>query len=219
MSDERLRELYEAGAAGGEAHVEEELWERWAFGELDESEREWALEHVTGCPECAEVYSTLIELESAARARGLRAPHAGWTRQQRGSRAWWLGLAAAAGILLLFTIPLWRAPAPSPSPEGMQLRQETTSERPEPLAPIGSQREPPRAFSWRGLGDAWSYRVELLDAGAEPLWESAPLHRSSADWPAEVTVRGGARYYWRVLADPVGGGPAIESRLVSFSVP
>lgn len=218
MSDERLRELYEAGAGGGQVHVEDELWERLALGEVDESERERALEHISRCPQCAEVYRTLTELENEARHHGLRVPEAGFTSPRQGSRTWWLGLAAAAAIILLFTIPLWRSPPPSPSPEGMQLRQQTTSERPEPLAPIGSLPEPPHAFSWRALDDGWSYRVELLDPGAELLWESAPLEQSSVEWPAEVTVESGAEYYWRVLADPVGGGPAIESRLVSFSV-
>lgn len=216
MLDQRLRDLYGAAGVDEEPHVGEEVWERLACGEAGTSERAEALDHVSRCPECAEIYSTLVQFESEARERGLEVPGSGWAEPRR---RYWIGLAAAAVLLLVLVLPLWYARQQGPAPEQLPLRATTAEQRPQPLEPIGEQRAAPSTFVWQGLGEGWSYRVELLDADAEPLWESAPLAEQALELPPEVAVERGVQYYWRVLAEPVGGGTASESRLVSFTVP
>ena len=49
-------------------HLDDDTWERLACGELDESERLLAIEHVTSCEECDRIYRALDVLSKEARA-------------------------------------------------------------------------------------------------------------------------------------------------------
>jgi hypothetical protein len=214
LSDRRLRELY--AAREREEHPSDRSWERLACGEVSPEERATMLEHAGSCPSCAELFTALSRLEEEARRAGIDPPRPAWRPPRVTAHPWRWAVAAAAAVLVVVAVPLGRR-APSPSAEDDPLRATARVARPEPIAPLDALESAPATLSWRGLGEGWSYRVEILDGLGEPLWESQRTSAISVAWPAEVPVPPGATFYWRVVAQPTGGGEPAVSPLARFA--
>lgn len=229
LDEDRLRQLYALGSSDSELHLDEDGWERLAGGEMESAERQRALEHITGCPECAPIYRGLSLLEEDARVfdpgvpvDALAGPSsvAGVSRSRRPvPRLLWGALAAAAALVLFVALPTNSPVEETEStPSAVdRLRATPQRQRPQPEAPLGVIIVPPAAFSWQGIPGAGAYRIELLSADAELLWSSEALEETSHPWPDEVVAEPG-RYYWRVLALPEAGGEPVPSELVAFDL-
>ncbi|MFQ5525885.1 MAG: hypothetical protein ACE5GX_06440 [Thermoanaerobaculia bacterium] len=199
-------------------HPGEESWERLATGAVSGDERLAILDHVVACAECTRIYRALVVLEENAREIEPELPAGGLIIEPEKGRRFdsktlfgGLALAAAAALVLLV-----RVPGPSPLPEGdREVTRAPGAERPVLLEP-GEGAAWTSAFRWQVLDGATGYRLELLDAVAEPLWAADVGTVVVLDWPAEVERRPG-RHYWRVIAI-LGSGTEVASELASFEV-
>ena len=236
LDDDRLRRLYALGASDSEPHLDADGWERLAGGEMESDDRQRALEHLTGCPECAPIYRGLSMLAEdagafdpgvpvdalVARSCAVSTPR---TRRRPAPRLLWGALAAAAALVLFVALPTnfpgdsidTVEQTESVSPATDRLRATSQRRRPQPDVPVGTIMVPPVAFSWQGTPAAGAYRIELLSADAELLWSSEAIEETSSPWPDQVVAEPG-RYYWRVLALPQAGGEPAASELVAFDL-
>jgi len=204
---------------GAGEHPSEEAWALLAAGELCEEERLAVLDHVVGCEHCSRIYRALVTLEESAREVHLELPAGGLVRLHGArrlpfSRAALGGVAlAAAAAALILGVGIYRPPrVPVERPD---TTRSIGTERPALLAPLESSVEEP-VFRWQPLEGAAGYRLELLDANAEPLWTGEVGKVDIYPWPAEVPRQAG-RYYWRVAALLEGGGERV-SALASFEI-
>jgi hypothetical protein len=217
-SEERLRMLYSASAAPAVGHLREEDWERLACGEMAESDRQGALDHVTRCAACARIFRGLDALAEGARTfdPSVPAPPARILAFPRGLLLG--GLAAAAAVAVVLLRPAAGPEAPA-VPPGDGFRGEATSQDPAPIAPRGSVAGVPAELRWKGIEAPALYRVVLLDADGEPVWSSAEIDGTALAWPAGLDLKPGS-YLWQVIALPRGGLPGDRraSALAGFEV-
>jgi hypothetical protein len=216
-----IRDLYARLARAEMPHVAEEAWERLALGEAEREERQRIVDHVVRCLDCATVYRGLAELETEAREfdPGVPArPVLGQAAWQSGLRPWGFlgGMAAAAALVWALARP---ALAPAPPVATSPVMRGAEAARPRALAPGGRQTSWPEAFRWEPLAGARAYRVELFDASATPVWQSAEMTETTLSWPAWMMLKDGT-YYWQVVAIPESGRLAdgVASALVKFEI-
>jgi hypothetical protein len=197
-------------------HLGDEVFERLMTGQLTAFERSGVLRHLDECAECSRIYDGLTELERGARAFDHGVPAAGAETRTRPRRVAWVGLAAAAAMAVTVLLP-WRAwLATSAAPPVDTLRGGAALAGPELVAPVGRVAAVPR-FTWDPVSDALSYRVELYDSDAEPLWTSPGTTQPEMAWPPAVVAAPGL-YYWRVVATVDGGVETLISGLEPFEL-
>lgn len=195
-----------------EGHLEESEWERLACGEVSPAERERALEHVTRCSLCADLYRGLTQLTEEARLFDPGAPRA--SRAGR-SPLWerapgWARWAAAAAAIAVGVLPWLPRKAPVSSPTTRAPAAPSSLVLLEPSGTIGTLRQ----FRWRGVAEAETYRVRLFREDGLLLWTSGVLAVSAADWPETLDLPPG-RYFWEVEAFRDGKSLA-RSELLPF---
>jgi len=93
-------------------HLSAEWLDRFARGDLDDGELSATLRHLESCPSCAQAGRAKVGNDLAA----LRADFVAEPRTSRPSRAWIIGLAAAAAVMLVVLGLLMRAPSMPDSP-------------------------------------------------------------------------------------------------------
>lgn len=159
-----------------------------------EDERLRILDHVMGCGLCRP------ELELLRAAGAAHPPEGGGSGERRPLLFRFRHTAMAAGIALaLIGGAMLLMPG---EPEQPVFRQGSTT--PEALVePSGSLPERPTRLLWRSVDDAVRYRVEILDEGGAPLFETSTTDTALA-LPAEPELGVGA-YMWRVEAVLLGG--------------
>lgn len=212
--EEELRVRYgHLMARQPEGHLPEAQWERLACGEMSAPERERALEHVTRCSLCADLYRGLMQLGEEARLFDPGAPRATeaapWPAWERVPG--WARWAAAAAVIAVGVLPWVPRQTPVSSP--------TTRAPAAPLSlvllePSGTTATLPRQFRWRGMAEAETYRVRLFREDGLLLWTSAALADNAVDWPETLELPPG-RYFWEVEAFRDGKSLA-RSELLPF---
>jgi hypothetical protein len=197
-------------------HLGEDVFERLMMGDLDAFERRTVRRHLEECAECSRIHGALIELEAGARTFDAGVPAAGRGVGEGPRRAAWIGLAAAAALALALLLP-WRSRLSTPVPESPDtIRAGERLDGPVLVAPVGRVSAVSR-LAWRPVAGAESYRVELFDADAEPLWTSPPTAASEVPWPPAIAARSGL-YYWRVSCAIEGGAESLTSGLERFEL-
>ncbi len=103
----RLRDAFASLAPTAEARADcpepERVW-RAAAGEVPSAEIRALVDHTAGCPSCAEEWRLAREL-----VPNVQGSVANFPVERRAPRSgWWLA-AAAAGLLVVAGVPLWRA--------------------------------------------------------------------------------------------------------------
>ncbi len=221
---DRLRSAYARIEPEDTEHLSDEQWESLASDGMDPSERESALGHILGCPECSEIYRGVLTVRREAHGFDPGAP-----RPRRGVdmpvplRRWRVilpGLAAAAAVIIAFLVVRPQAgPDGVTAPDGnrITLRAAGSVAGPELSGPVGRLEGLPDGFAWKPVEGARGYIVELLDGDGNPVWRSTEITGVTVPWPQEVE-RSPGRYYWRVLAVPGSGGPPVPSELVAFDI-
>lgn len=197
-------------------HLDESTWERLACGELGPAERRAAFDHITRCASCRRILRAVEALHEGAQKIDPEAPRRGpWSHgpTTRSARQVWLWAAAAAAVAVACLAVLLLPPPTVPT---AAIRGEVPAAA-EPVEPIGKLSRAPAALRWQPAAGARGYRVEMLDADAEPLWTSRTVTATALPWPDEVAATPGT-YYWRVLAMPAEGGPPRSSSLVRFDL-
>jgi len=188
MNDEQLCAVYqrvvaERTSGARELCVTPERLMALVAREGDETERLATLDHVMACRHCLREFELLRSVGSAAAQPSRRV-------------SWGVGLAAAAGLLLLLglytTRGLWRADA------GPDIERGARSEV-RLVAPTGKVAGRGLVLTWRAAPDAARYEVELLDAEGTPEFTAATRDTSVALPPATV-LTSGAEYRWWVRA-------------------
>jgi hypothetical protein len=168
--------------------------ERLALGEAGAAERVRLADHLVECAQCAATVRDLRSLagwaERAERAAGERRTGTGTA----GTRRWLLPLAAALAVALGGAV-LWTQWV-EPPPDTDAVRGVEAAVTPAPGAELA--RFPDR-FDWPDQRGATGYRVRLLDAGGEVVWESAWRSESWCPAPEMPGAGDGERgYLWTV---------------------
>jgi hypothetical protein len=193
-------------------HLEQDQWEGLACGEMEPAEREPALEHVTGCRRCADVYRGLMLLGEEAHRFDPGAPRPTPARSHLWGRPpLWVQWATAAAVLTAAVLPFALRQRPAATPVSRAPAAQAGLVLLEPSGPVSGVS--PR-FVWRDVGAAEFYRVRLFRDDGVLLWTSEPLRESRADWPPSVPLSRG-RYFWEVQAFREGKGVA-RSELAPF---
>lgn len=196
-------------------------------GGLQEGARSRVQDHLANCGLCLEqVAVALVSRESPppevparllARARELaESPTSGTL-----APAWrWSMITAAAGLVLVATMQLWHvrtAPAPQISPAEVRSAPGRL-EVPEILSPLESSivgREQVD-FRWRVVPGAVSYKVELMTAEGDVLWQDW-TEETVAQLPATVPITPGQEAYVWVRAHLLDGS-TVKSDPVGFTL-
>jgi len=219
-------------------HVSEDAWEALACGELDTTARAQALDHITACGECDRIYRVLSELHAGALEFDPKAPAIGPTgvaaandESRRpgeirsiesspaaprpafaGRRFAWIGLAAAAALVVAIVLPrpelattTGESTATSSSRLNVRSGGHTAATHDEPIAlsPVGKIGSPAPMIRWTPVDDVESYTVEILDESGVLLWVSEPTLETETPWP--TLDESPARFSWRVRARMMGG--------------
>ncbi|MEE4273068.1 MAG: hypothetical protein V2I67_15450 [Thermoanaerobaculales bacterium] len=204
---ERLREAYRTAARSDEdGHPSSADWERLACGELEGEPRRRLLDHVMGCPMCADIYRALdiVRSEAPVFDEGAPRPEKAQTRPARSRWASWRGmgvLAIAATAVLVVVLPLQRGGDSEVEP-GIVVRSGNEAGTLRPVAPVGEVRWRPGddvVLEWAADAPNGPYVVEILDGGGEPVWTGPDTEDTETVWPGDA-VPGPGQYYWRVLA-------------------
>lgn len=225
VTHDELKDLYQRQTSRGDraACLTAEEIAAMAGGELAAEARQRASLHLADCSTCSaemqtalglgpwagdlaeklELGSTQVDetgpgqvtdLEAARQARHATRRQAAFTNRR------WIPAALAAGLATVMVSAYLLAPGSS-SPPGDAIRGGgVTDARPAPNAVIG---QAPHRFSWPPQLGAESYRLRLLDADAELIWESAPLQLSRTELPLAVQRRldSPGDYLWIVVIE------------------
>jgi hypothetical protein len=209
---EALQAAYRRGMAGDRAsHLQESDWERLACGEMGPEERDRALEHVTSCAACAELYRGLSMLRAEAPAFDPGAPRHETGRSLRGQVPAWARWAAAG--LAVVSLGSWILLERRAPPQAV-TRAPVAATRVVLLEPVGAL-APDGRFRWNTVEGADSYRIRLFREDGLLLWTSEALTETKADWPSGVAPAPG-RYFWDVEAFREGRSVA-RSELQAFA--
>ncbi|MEO8700484.1 MAG: hypothetical protein ABI867_10590 [Kofleriaceae bacterium] len=182
-------------------HLDDTTFERLAMRELDGAARAQALAHITGCPRCAAIQRTLLDVEAGAREARLAGVPV--TRPRR-AWLWTAGAAVAAAAVLV----VWFARRPTEIPVVRGGSAAIVL-----AAPSGDVHAPVE-LTWEPTG-ATGYRASVFDADGRVVWTrdvAAPPVR----WPAEVPATA-ASYRWKVEALD-GSAVVEESPLGAFRI-
>lgn len=208
--DEELRQRYRALATRTTTgHLDEATWLALATGELSGAERERAIDHVTRCLACADVYRGLSQLREEAAKLDPEAPRAARPRLTLVRSAAVLAFAAAAALVAFVSL--------RGEPETV-LRADPAKARPVASAPLGKIAIAPTAFRFEPMSGAKLHRVQLLDGDGAELWASENVTGPSVAWPATVKAAPG-KYYWQVFGFPAGAASdGVGSVMVDFEI-
>lgn len=218
-----LQDLYEPPADSN--HLSDENWEHLACGELSPTERTAALDHITACQSCRQLYRALDSLAVSARAEGFDIPSSFPSKGEHRPGQTWVRWASLAATLLLTTVALmwFLGPTLSPLPEthenpvGVNLRSAADLARPQLLDPEGPYEGSPELFRWTECPGAQSYDLSLLNDQGETLWQVEGHSGTTLSPPSEVLLQPGV-YFWRVEANFEDVIEKSTSILGSFSV-
>ena len=198
----------------------------FAEGGLEGRARRRAERHLARCPYC------LGQLAFAARAEALKAPAEDVARfLERASRSrakapGWLGasrpswafLTAAAGVVLLVAIVVLWHPVTPPSGEDQPVVRNGVvgALAPTLVEPAEGQAVRPTALAirWRPVPEALHYRVTLVTAAGDVVWQRR-TDGTSVRPPPSVDLGAGESYFVWVEADLRGGG-TVSSEVVGF---
>jgi ElaB/YqjD/DUF883 family membrane-anchored ribosome-binding protein len=166
--------------------------------------RERAERHLSSCQQCRDELVECTRLANTApTGRVRRVPWA------------WVGVAAAAGIIAVATLP--RATG-GIRHDASQRGGEPHATRILTFAPTGlaivSQRD--LRFVWQRDGVNTNYRITVVDANGTNMWRTDVSDTSVAP-PARLRLAPGARYFWRVEALHVDGSVS-QSLMTSFRI-
>ena len=186
----RYREAYQHSLQGSDIEQpSDEKLTALVTGELAGDERERIVLQMLQCPEAIEKHRILEELHEQASER--RSTYRGWVQ----------GLGLAATVLL--AVAVWVT-----VPKGwLEAGPESNHRSDTPLTsrPSGnvSLTAAPAEYRWTAEPGARRYRVEIFDDAAESLWQGSWTEETQVSAPAreEMTLRGGARYFWVVEID------------------
>jgi len=148
-SDQELARLYASltGVATS-GHPDEDVWVRFAAGDIDEEQGLALADHIVRCSECAATLRVLNEVRNGARSidPGLASPD----RFVSAPSAW---LALAASVMLAAGgLWLWRSASEQSPPSRAAISAPTA---PTPAAPPGASNSPaaPVVPQWASLGE------------------------------------------------------------------
>jgi len=162
--------------------------------------RERAERHMAGCESCRE------ELAASARLASTVPP------QRRGTPWAWIGVAAAAAVVILVARPqVERRERGDPIERGHPV---TTPVQVMPADLL--VRRPDLRFVWRSDGTGTTYRVIVIDANGAPTW-TTDLADTTVRIPASTKLSAGMKYFWRVEALHPDGG-VTKSEMLSFTI-
>lgn len=199
-------------------HVDDEDFVRLACNELNAAETAAVMEHLEDCEDCREVWAAVERMRGAAvefDAGAIETPNL--RPQSKPLKKGWIGLAAAAVLVVFVVGPLRWVETPSSDDLPVSVVRSGPTSAPVPVLPHeGSQVTEP-SFSWSEAEGPDSYSVELLGSDGELLWQSTRQEGTVVAWPRSVDPRVGT-YYWRVLAHYPDGEEPISSPLVSFEI-
>ncbi len=202
---EDYRKLTTNPTREGGACLDADTLNALAAGELAAEVRDRALDHVVDCSECA----TELRLAKEIRAWSEETQGQGVTSRSMGFRPAWATLAAA---LLAVVIGFWWvAGQRGLSEHTATVRQAGAG--PAIVVPADGEllELAPTALQWAEIAGAEAYRVKVLDAAGEQVWQSPWLDHTQVAPSWGPFARG--TYLWTVEVR----GPVSRKRLGPFS--
>lgn len=167
-----------------------------AAGELAAPAREAVAAHLSVCADCAAEYSLAGELHVWAREVGAADGVPRDLRRLRASPRIWLPLAASLLVAAL-GLAVWNARREAPPEELRGAAEHSWEVVPSDEAVLAAR---PQRLDWPQVPGADSYDVVVFDHESRPLYRSGELETTTLELPAEVELRPGQTYYWRVTA-------------------
>jgi len=195
LGDERLREEFakvrNVAGTGENCPATERIWDS-AADRLHYGENRELIRHVASCGVCAASWRMARDLvgeEAAARPRG------------RSSRPWWVGLAAAAMIVLaagLFALKQYRTVGPAEPVFRDWTESALVSEV--PAGTVLSRNEV--VLRWNGAPDGTVYDLRVTDTRLQTLHRAFGLDLPEYRVPEEALsgVQPGGVILWSVTA-------------------
>ena len=188
-------------------HLSENDIAAYIDGAMSEEERRRAEAHLSSCDECR------LETVTASDAVTSAPP----TRARSTSAIRWVGVAAAAGLLVVAASTLTRRAAD----RDVQRADSTDLSLNRPIVRIvapadGGTLAAHGRLIWRSFAADATYRLTIADESAQPL-HSATVQDTSAVIPSSVPAARGKRFFWYV--DAIGpDGLTASSGLKSFTI-
>ena len=209
FSDARLRESI-AGMAelvgNGDDCPEAERLVLSGRGELDPTDDEPVILHISACTACAAAWRIAREIGPS------RAPSVHPAARRPGFRRTWVRVAAAAAMLVVVSTAGWYFLAPDRGdsviyrqPEDELIRSLVEEDRPLPRDRF--------ELVWSAGPEGTAYDVLVASERMEPLFRGLGLDRSELEVPEENlgAVESGSRVLWQVTAY-LPDGRRIESK-------
>jgi hypothetical protein len=196
------------------AHLNDTELAGFVDNRLDEASRKRAIAHLDICNDCRAELIATTSLVRGTPSSSLRPIVSPWRR----GRVWALAgagaLAAAVAGIVLFRGPI----GPVIETVRTPIVGSTESPRIMAVAPRDGalvQSPADRVFTWRAY-DSDNYRFVLLEEDGTPLW-SLDTHDTSLVLPADISLRPGGTYFWRV--DAHADGITASSGTMRLQVP
>lgn len=199
------------------AHLNDTELAGFVDNRLDQETRRYAIAHLDTCEDCRAELIAISTLASQAPVSSSHRPIvSAWTWRRRWAFAGAGALAAGLAGILLIRNTSGRGEAT----ETVRAPVVGSTEAPriQPVAPRdGATVQSPadRVFTWRAY-DSDNYRFVLLEEDGSPLW-SLDTHDTSLVLPADVSLRPGGTYFWRV--DAHADGITASSGTMRLQVP
>jgi hypothetical protein len=213
---------------------------RFFEGRAPERKGRKLLAHLLFCPECLAVFRAAEDIRSRSpeALRGLEGLEAHGDearsrlqslarreiillrksrRTKKPSALRWLGVPAAGTAAALFILLVI---IPNVTTRRMSGLERTASPREIGLLrPKGTVPGPGLIFEWTPRPGVLSYRLEILDRGLEPVYQSGPLSSGPYALPAGAAalIRDSEVYFWKIVAVKEDN-QAIESEFARFTL-
>ncbi len=188
-----------------------EFVERYVTRKLAPDEKDAFEVHLLTCAHCQDEVRLVLAVREEL-ARGI--PTNERRRRLPGVGMRWGVTAAAAAVLLVAVLPRLARETGGPDEHRAVPGVEVTGAR--LLAPVGSV-EDADVVLWGQVVGADRYRVTLLDARGDVLWETETPDTSAA-LPESLRLEGGVPYYWKVDAR-VDWQRWLRSDVAEFQIP
>lgn len=189
------------------AHLNEADIAAYLDGAMAEEERRSVEAHLANCDEC--------RMEATASQEAVSTAPRVATRSRIPMR--WIGLAAAAAVMVVVVSTLSRTTSNGTTERGTAVgipgvQRVVAIVSPGDNSRLGSDRR----LVWRSEGGGATYRITIGDDSGQPL-HSATLPDTSFAIPATLTLVPGRKYFWYVDAIKSEGTTA-TSGLNSFTI-
>jgi anti-sigma factor RsiW len=207
------------------AHLSDSELAGFVDNRLDQAARHLAMAHLDACAECR---AELIAITNLARGAAVSSSQrlTGSSSHRLIVSSWRRGrglVVASVGALAagLAGIMLYRGTVDPGEPADTvraPVIASTESPRIVAVAPrdgASLQRQADRVFTWQSY-DSDNYRFVILQEDGTPLW-SLDTHDTSLVLPADVSLRPGGTYFWRV--DAHADGITASSGTMRLQVP